>query len=164
LVLEYGFAYGHEGTACVAKVALTVTTGGGSRQAYCRRDTTASLSENCWHLSKRLTSAGWYLPPFVVQGTHQLRTTSNCQTQDYHTIITALRDNTVNWEPQINSTTDQSLDQVIRTRRYHTMHNRGFFFQAFPAGGGAVGVYAKRLGLGSVLGYLVAGVVIGPLC
>jgi len=33
-----------------------------------------------------------------------------------------------------------------------------------PGGGGAVVPIAKRLGLSSVLGYLVAGVVIGPVC
>ena len=44
------------------------------------------------------------------------------------------------------------------------MHNEGFFFQAFVYLMAAVlsVPIAKRLGLGSVLGYLVAGVVIGP--
>ncbi|MEM7435557.1 MAG: cation:proton antiporter, partial [Myxococcota bacterium] len=44
------------------------------------------------------------------------------------------------------------------------MHGQGFFFQAFVylcAAVVAVPV-AKRLGLGSVLGYLLAGMVIGP--
>jgi monovalent cation:proton antiporter-2 (CPA2) family protein len=44
------------------------------------------------------------------------------------------------------------------------MHNEGFFFQAFVYLVAAVlsVPVAKRLGLGSVLGYLIAGVVIGP--
>jgi len=44
------------------------------------------------------------------------------------------------------------------------MHNEDFFFQAFVYLVAAVlsVPIAKRLGLGSVLGYLVAGVVIGP--
>ncbi len=44
------------------------------------------------------------------------------------------------------------------------MHNEDLFFQAFVYLAAAVlsVPIAKRLGLGSVLGYLVAGVVIGP--
>lgn len=44
------------------------------------------------------------------------------------------------------------------------MHNEDFFFQAFVYLVAAVlsVLVAKRLGLGSVLGYLIAGVVIGP--
>ncbi len=44
------------------------------------------------------------------------------------------------------------------------MHNEGFFFQAFVYLAAAVisVPIAKRLGLGSVLGYLLAGVAIGP--
>ena len=44
------------------------------------------------------------------------------------------------------------------------MHGEGFFFQAFVYLAAAVVSVplAKRLGLGSVLGYLIAGVVIGP--
>jgi len=44
----------------------------------------------------------------------------------------ALRDNTVNWE-RLNQFKhlNQSLDQVIKTQRYGTMHNEDFFFQAF---------------------------------
>lgn len=44
------------------------------------------------------------------------------------------------------------------------MHNEGFFFQAFVYLVAAVASVpiAKRLGLGSVLGYLIAGVIIGP--
>ena len=44
------------------------------------------------------------------------------------------------------------------------MHGEGFFFQAFVYLAAAVAAVpvAKRLGLGSVLGYLIAGAVIGP--
>jgi monovalent cation:proton antiporter-2 (CPA2) family protein len=44
------------------------------------------------------------------------------------------------------------------------MHGEGFFYQAFIYLGAAVVSVpiAKRLGLGSVLGYLIAGMVIGP--
>jgi len=45
------------------------------------------------------------------------------------------------------------------------MHNEDFFFQAFVYLVAAVlSVPIAKRGLGSVLGYLVAGVVIGPLC
>jgi Kef-type K+ transport system membrane component KefB len=44
------------------------------------------------------------------------------------------------------------------------MHSDGFFFQAFVYLAAAVVSVpvAKRLGLGSVLGYLIAGAIIGP--
>ena len=44
------------------------------------------------------------------------------------------------------------------------MHGEGFFFQAFVYLTAAVisVPIAKRLGLGSVLGYLLAGIIIGP--
>jgi monovalent cation:proton antiporter-2 (CPA2) family protein len=44
------------------------------------------------------------------------------------------------------------------------MHGQGFFFQAFVYLAAAVVAVplAKRLGLGSVLGYLIAGMIIGP--
>ena len=44
------------------------------------------------------------------------------------------------------------------------MHGQGFFYQAFVYLGAAVVAVpiAKRLGLGSVLGYLIAGMAIGP--
>lgn len=44
------------------------------------------------------------------------------------------------------------------------MHAQGFFFQAFVYLAAAVNAVpiAKRLGLGSVLGYLNAGMIIGP--
>ena len=44
------------------------------------------------------------------------------------------------------------------------MSEQGFFYQAFVYLSAAVVAVpiAKRLGLGSVLGYLIAGIVIGP--
>ena len=44
------------------------------------------------------------------------------------------------------------------------MHEGGFFYQAFVYMSAAVVSVplAKKLGLGSVLGYLIAGIVIGP--
>jgi len=44
------------------------------------------------------------------------------------------------------------------------MHGEGFFFQAFVYLAAAVisVPIAKRMGLGSVLGYLIAGFIIGP--
>jgi len=88
LVLEYGFAYGHEGTACVAS-SLMITTEEASRLTA-RRDTTASLSENCY-LSKRPLQDG--VPAALVvhghislQEQHQIAK----HAEDYHAIITAI--------------------------------------------------------------------------
>lgn len=119
LVLEYGFAYGHEGTALRGKKLLSAITTGGGEQAYCKEGYNRfTIRELLVPFEQTAHLCGMeYLPPFVVQGTHQLQEQHQIakHAEDYHAIITALRDNTVNWErlKQFNHL-NQSLDQVIR--------------------------------------------------
>lgn len=119
LVLEYGFAYGHEGTALRGKKLLSAITTGGGEQAYCKEGYNRfTIRELLVPFEQTAHLCGMeYLPPFVVQGTHQLREQHQIakHAEDYRAIITALRDNTVNWErlKQFNHL-NQSLDQVIR--------------------------------------------------
>lgn len=126
LVLEYGFAYGHQGIALQGKKFLTAITTGGGEQAYCRegynRFTVRELLAP-FEQTARLCGME-YLPPFIVHGTHQLREQHQIakHIEDYRAVIMALRDNTVNWERlnQFNRL-NQSLDQIISIQEipYH---------------------------------------------
>ncbi|HEY9847376.1 MAG TPA: NAD(P)H-dependent oxidoreductase [Candidatus Caenarcaniphilales bacterium] len=119
LVLEYGFAYGHQGTALQGKKFLTAITTGGGERAYCREGYNRfTIRELLVPFEQTARLCGMeYLPPFVVQGTHQLREQHQIakHAEDYRAVIVALRDNAVNWEclNQFNHL-NQSLDQVIR--------------------------------------------------
>lgn len=117
LVLEYGFAYGHQGTALEGKKFLSTITTGGGEQAYCREGYNRfTVRELLTPFEQTARLCGMeYLPPFIVHGTHQLRQHQIAKhTEDYRAVIRALRDNTVNWERlrQFNRL-NQSLDQVI---------------------------------------------------
>lgn len=99
LVLEYGFAYGYEGTALHGKKFLSAITTGGGEQAYCREGYNRfTIRELLVPFEQTASLCGMdYLPPFVVQGTHNLRAQHQIakHAEDYRTVITALRDNTV---------------------------------------------------------------------
>jgi glutathione-regulated potassium-efflux system ancillary protein KefG len=101
LVLEYGFAYGHEGTALHGKKFLTAITTGGGEQAYCREGYNRfTIRELLAPFEQTAQLCGIeYLPPFIVYGTHKLREQHQIakHAEDYRTVIIALRDNTINW-------------------------------------------------------------------
>lgn len=118
LVLEYGFAYGQDGTALKGKKFLSAITTGGSKQAYFRGgDNYFTLRELLAPFEQTARLCGMeYLPPFVVQGTHQLRQPEQIakHTEDYRTVLLALRDNTIHWD-QLHQLThfNHNLEQVI---------------------------------------------------
>ena len=99
LVLEYGFAYGEEGTALRGKKFLSAITTGGGEQAYCRGGYNRfTIRELLVPFEQTASLCGMdYLPPFVVQGTHNLREQHQIakHAEDYRTVITALRDKTM---------------------------------------------------------------------
>jgi glutathione-regulated potassium-efflux system ancillary protein KefG len=120
LVLEHGFAYGQGGTALQGKKFLTAITTGGDKQAYCQegynRFTIRQLLVP-FEQTARLCGME-YLPPFVVQGTHQLqeRHQIDKHTADYRAVITALRDNTIDWDQlQQMKHLNQSLEHLLKT-------------------------------------------------
>jgi glutathione-regulated potassium-efflux system ancillary protein KefG len=127
LVLEYGFAYGHEGIALRGKKFLSAITTGGVEKAYDRdgynRFTIRELLAP-FEQTARLCGMD-YLPPFVIHGTHKLQE-QHQMTQhaaDYRTAILALRDNTINWDhlKQVKRF-NQDLTHVIRTETLETPH------------------------------------------
>lgn len=121
LVLEYGFAYGHLGTALQGKKFLSAITTGGSKQAYCRYGHNYfTIREFLVPFEQTARLCGMdYLPPFVVHGTHDLQEQPQITryTQDYRTIVTALRDNLIDWEQlQQLQRLNEGLEQVIKTQ------------------------------------------------
>lgn len=75
LVLEHGWAYGHEGRALQNKVLFNTITTGGPERAYAAdgynhytlRQLLAPIEQTAWLC--RMT----YLPPFAVHGTHLMQ-------------------------------------------------------------------------------------------
>ncbi|MGB3493526.1 MAG: NAD(P)H-dependent oxidoreductase [Elainellaceae cyanobacterium] len=102
LVLEHGFAYGHEGTALQGKKCLSALTTGGTMQAYCREGYNYyTLRELLTPFEQTARLCGMeYLPPFVVHGTHQIHHADhiNDHAQQYRAVIKALRDNQISWD------------------------------------------------------------------
>jgi glutathione-regulated potassium-efflux system ancillary protein KefG len=118
LVLEHGWAYGHDGQALRGKTALNVLTAGGSEANYdghganrhCVRDYLVPFED-----SMRLCGMD-YLPPFVVYGTHSLTAEEiRGHAADYRRVVEALRDGRLDLRaarelPRLNL----DLDRVLR--------------------------------------------------
>lgn len=118
LVLEHGFAYGHTGIALRGKKVLSAITTGGGEQAYQRQGHNYyTIRELLVPFEQTARLCGMeYLPPFVVQGTHQLKEKHAIakHAEDYRRTITALRDSTIHWELlRKHQYFNQDLDQVI---------------------------------------------------
>jgi glutathione-regulated potassium-efflux system ancillary protein KefG len=96
LVLQYGFAYGAQGTKLEGKWVLSAITTGGTLLAYERQGTNFfTIRELLTPFEQTVRLCGMvYLPPFVVSGTLQLR--SEAEIAKYATLyrdaVIALRD------------------------------------------------------------------------
>lgn len=118
LVLEYGFAYGEGGTALQGKKFLSVITTGSGDQAY-QRDgyNYFTIRELLAPFEQTARLCGMeYLPPFVVQATHQLRQSEEIAhyVDGYRRAIAALRDNAIDWDRLRQlQLFNHGLDQVI---------------------------------------------------
>ena len=94
LVLQHGWAYGHDGHVLEGKVLLNVITTGGGEEAYSRegsnRFTMRALLAPIEQMA--LLCGMDFLPPFVVHGTHRLSDAEiAAHADDYHRILEALR-------------------------------------------------------------------------
>jgi glutathione-regulated potassium-efflux system ancillary protein KefG len=95
LVLEHGWAYGHDGTALRGKMMLTAITAGGSAASYGRGgDNHYTIREFLAPIERTAVLCGMtYLAPFVVHGTHALgQDEIERYAADYRRVIEALRD------------------------------------------------------------------------
>jgi glutathione-regulated potassium-efflux system ancillary protein KefG len=74
MVLEYGWAYGHEGTKLAGKLCFNTITTGGNNEAYSEEGYNRfSIRNFLLPFDQTATLCRMrYLPPFVVQGTHRL--------------------------------------------------------------------------------------------
>ncbi|MCZ6469423.1 MAG: NAD(P)H-dependent oxidoreductase [Candidatus Dadabacteria bacterium] len=117
LVLEYGFAYGHEGTALKGKMIMTAITTGGSEDSYKPdgvhkyhvRDYLKTFEQTADFCEMK------YLPPFVVHNTFELKNSQDISVYKelYEKVITSLRDGDIdiNSVSKFKYINDYFLDQ-----------------------------------------------------
>ena len=122
LVLEHGFAYGHQGTALHGKKMLSAITTGGGKHTYCREGYNHfTVRELLLPFQLTACLCGMeYLPPFIVHGTHQIRERQQIEAyvEMYRSIILSLRDDTINWDKLRQSNHfNQDLEQVIQSQQ-----------------------------------------------
>ncbi len=109
LVLEHGWAYGHDGHALSGKILLSAITAGGSEEAYgAEGGNQLSVSLLLAPIAQTAALCGMeYLPPFVVHGTHLLTDDGiGRHAKDYRRLIKALRNG------RISGDSVQGLDRI----------------------------------------------------
>ncbi len=115
LVLEYGFAYGHEGTALHGKTLLCAITAGGSEQAYCTDGYNHfTLRQLLTPLEQTATLTGMrFLAPFALFGSRTALEEGRVgdHVADWRRVLTALRDGQLDLErasglPKLNAEID----------------------------------------------------------
>jgi glutathione-regulated potassium-efflux system ancillary protein KefG len=118
LVLEHGWAYGRGGTALQDKLLLTVTTAGGSEEAYCRTGHNRyTIRELLIPIERTAVLCGMrYLAPFVVYGTHSLDDTGIAEhAAALRRLIEALRDDRLDLAAAASqSCLGLNLDALVR--------------------------------------------------
>lgn len=96
LVLQYGFAYGHEGTALRGKSMMTAITVGASEESYSRDGVHFyNIREFLKTFERTAAICGMnYLPPFVIHHNSELSVTVDISayTELYRKALTMLRD------------------------------------------------------------------------
>jgi len=102
LVLEYGFAYGIEGTALKGKSMMTAISAGGSEDSY-KADGVHYYHVRDFLRTFERTAAlcnMTYLPPFVVHHNSELATSEDIAVYSdlYRKVIVVLRDNEINFD------------------------------------------------------------------
>lgn len=98
LVLEHGFAYGHEGNALNGKSIFSAITAGGSREAYTGEGKIHCTIQQLllpYERTAKLCKMN-YLPPFVIYGTHLKENEDiDKNARAYRQVLETLRDNKV---------------------------------------------------------------------
>jgi glutathione-regulated potassium-efflux system ancillary protein KefG len=122
LVLEHGWAFGHEGTALRGKKIFCAITTGGSESAY-QKDgfNRFTIREFLVPIEQTFRMCGMdYLPPFAVHGTHGI-TSSEIEkhAEDYRRTIEAFRDDRIDLDiakqhPRLNTNLDETITRNTR--------------------------------------------------
>ncbi len=101
LVLEHGWAFGHEGTALRGKKIFLVITTGGRESAY-QKDgfNQFTIREFLLPIERTFRMCGMdYLPPFAVHGTHGMKESEFTRyAEEYRRTIEAFRDGRIDLE------------------------------------------------------------------
>ena len=122
LVLEYGFAYGHEGIALHGKLFLCSITAGGSEQAYCAEGYNHfTLRELLQPLEQTARLTGMdYLPPFALFGSRTALEEGRVadHVADWRRLLHALRDGAIDLEragnlPRLNLDLDALIGGAV---------------------------------------------------
>ena len=95
LVLEHGWAYGHEGYALRSKILMNSLTAGGGEEAYQHSGYNRfTVRELLAPIEQTAALCGMtYLPPFIVYGTHALSDSQiDRYASDYRRLVEAIRD------------------------------------------------------------------------
>ena len=98
LVLEHGWAYGHEGHALEGKILVNAISAGGSESSYREQGLNRfTMRQLLAPIEQTARLCGMvYLPPFVVHGTHGIELHNLDQhVDDYRRVLEGLRDGRV---------------------------------------------------------------------
>ena len=98
LVLEHGWAYGHDGHALEGKTLLNVVSTGGPENAYAQGGANRfTMRQLLAPIEQTARLCGMtYLPPFVVYGTHALTSDGiDREAADYRRLLEGLSDGRV---------------------------------------------------------------------
>lgn len=118
LVLEYGFAYGHDGTALHGKIFFDATTAGGLENAYHDGGYNHfSIGELLQPIEQTARLCGMrYLPPFTLFGARKAVEEGRCKEHvvDWLRLLEALRDGRLDLNRARNlSRLNDDLDAII---------------------------------------------------
>jgi glutathione-regulated potassium-efflux system ancillary protein KefG len=117
LVLEHNFAYGKKGNALKGKRAFNTITTGGSRIAYSRdghNNFTITEFMRPFQQSAQLCKM-YYLPPFVVHGTHMLTDELMLDyAMKYKELLISLRDDLFDFE---ELTSQEYLNDILESNK-----------------------------------------------
>ena len=160
-MLEHGWAYGKGGDRLRGKLTFNAITAGGPTTPIVARATTGSRRASCCLRGIRPhTCAACAIS--AVRGARRAadRRHDDCSSERrYRKLIEALRD-----DRSISTARAPDLPTISITISPRWSHDDDMLAQALVYLAAAVVFVplSKRLGLGAVLGYLVAGVMIGP--
>ncbi|PIE42874.1 MAG: NAD(P)H oxidoreductase [Gammaproteobacteria bacterium] len=119
LVLQYGFAYGSEGTALKDKEFISVITAGASKSTYARDGINRyTIDELLRPIEQMAYFTGMhYLPPYVIYGTHRIRTRDILlSVKAYRQLLTHLRDKPIHYEEMQRNDIWTELLSVLKVK------------------------------------------------
>ncbi len=165
LVLEHGWAHGKNGDNLKNKIIFNVITSGGTREVYAANaHNRFTIREFLVPFEQTATLCKMiYLPPFAVQGTYLLSAEAlKYHVTMYHTLLERLAKDDFDVEAlkKVEFLNDWLIkgDGGVQIMISTFLHDALIYLAAAVV---FVPV-SKKLGMGSVLGYLLGGIIIGP--